>query len=88
MKKNKKIWFIVLVSIFATLWAASLVFLGFATLSETITDSIETWYSTKYEEKTLNLFKISMWSTFINTVLLSFILLYKEFKKKYLSNKN
>ena len=85
--KKKKVWFIVLVSIFATLWLTSLVFLGFATLSDSITTSIETWYSTKFEEKTLDLLKVSMWATLVNTIALMFVLLYQEFKKKYITNK-
>jgi ABC-type phosphate/phosphonate transport system permease subunit len=83
--KKKKIWFIVLVSIFATLWATSLLFLGFATLSDSITDSIQTWYSNKFEEKTLNLLKVSMWSTVLTTFALTVTLLAKELKKKYIS---
>ena len=88
MNKNKKrTWFIVLVSTFATLWVASLVFLGFSTLSENITNSIESWYATKFEEKTLDLFKVSSWSTILTTCALMIVLLAKELKKKYLTTK-
>ena len=83
--KKNKIIFIVLISTFATLWVASLLFLGFATLSDSITNSIETWYAVKFEEKTLNLFKFSMWTTIISTLGLIFTLLSKELKKKYIS---
>ena len=81
--KTEKIWFIVLVSLFATLWLASLVFLGFATLSETITSSIENWYSTTFENKTLDLMKVSLWSTVLTTFSLTVTLLFKEIKKRY-----
>ena len=87
MKKSKKnkIIFIVLVSTFATLWVASLLFLGFATLSDSITNSIQTWYANTFEEKTLNLLKFSMLSTIITTFALVVTLLAKELKKKYIS---
>lgn len=81
--KTKKVWFIVLVSVFATLWVASLVFLGFATLSDSITNSIETWYAGKFEEKTLNLMKTSLWGTVISTTALTITLLFKELRKRY-----
>lgn len=86
-KNKKKVWFIVLVSIFATFWVASLVFLGFATLSENITNAIETAYSKVFEEKTLNLLKVTLWSSVISTFALIVTLLAKELKKKYISNK-
>ena len=87
MKKSKKnkIVFIVLVSTFATLWVASLLFLGFATLSDSITNSIQTWYANAFKEKTLNLLKFSMWSTILTTFALVVTLLAKELKKKYIS---
>ena len=85
MKNNKKkIWFIVLVSIFATLWITSLLFLGFSTLSESITNSIETAYANRFEESTLNLQTTSMWATVITTSALTITLLAKELKKKYI----
>ena len=88
MNKNKKrTWFIVLISVFATFWVASLVFLGFATLSENITNSIETWYADTFEEKTLDLFKVSSWATIINTFALVVTLLSTELKKKYFLTK-
>lgn len=81
--KTKKIWFIVLVSLFGALWLASLLLLGFATLSDSITNSIETWYAKTFEEKTLNLMKVSMWATVISTFALTVTLLFKELKKRY-----
>lgn len=83
--KTKKIWFIVLVSAFATLLAASLVFLGFATLGEeTVGKSITDWYEGKHEDKALNLLSKSMWAVVINSFALIVVLLAKELKKKYL----
>ena len=85
MKSNtKKVWFIVLISVFGLLWLTSLLFLGFATLSDSITKSIETWYASIREESTLNLLKVSSWSTIITTLALVITLLAKELKKKYL----
>jgi hypothetical protein len=86
MKKNnkKKVWFIVLVSIFSVLWVASIVFLGFATLSETITDAIESAYSSTFTDKTLNLLTVSMWGVVLSTIALVITLLAQEIKKKYL----
>lgn len=81
--KTRKIWFIVLVSLFATLWLTSLVFLGLATLSDSITDSIETWYTTTFEDKTLDLMKVSLWSTLLTTFALTVTLLFREIKKRY-----
>ena len=72
---------------FGLLWITSLVMLGFATLSENITTSIETWYANTFEEKTLNLLKVSLWSTVITTFALTVTLLAKEFKKKYILGK-
>lgn len=82
--KKKKITFIVLISVFATLWVTSLVFFGISMLADTATKSIETWYASKFTEKTLNLYKVSMWSTVITTFALLMTLLAKEFKKKYI----
>ena len=90
MKKDKKqITFIVVLSIFLLLWVTSLIFLGFATLSESITDSIQSWYSEKFSDpegttKTLNLLKVSTYATIITTVSVVITLLSKEIKKKYL----
>lgn len=81
--KRKKICFITLVSLFAFLWISSLLFLGFATLSDSITTSIESWYATKFEEKTLNLMKVSLWSTVLSTFALTVTLLFQEIKKRY-----
>ena len=81
--KTKKIWFIVLVSLFATLWVSSLVFLGFATLSDNITGSIESWYAKTFQDKTLNLMKTSLWGTVLTTFALTVTLLFKELKKRY-----
>ena len=81
--KTRKICFIVLVSLFTTLWLTSLVFLGFATLSDSITKSIETWYSTTFENKTLELINVSLWSTLLTTFALTLTLLFKEIKKRY-----
>ena len=83
-EKKKKIWFIVLVSIFATLWVASLVFLAISTLNYDITEKIQTAYANKFEDKTLNLFKLSFYSTIITTAGLLITLLFKELRKKYL----
>lgn len=88
MKNNsnkKKIWFIVLVSVFGVLWATSLVFLGISALSESATESIENWYANTFADKTLNLAKVSMWSTVISTFSLVVTLLAKEIKKRYVS---
>ena len=82
-KKTKKICFIVLVSLFALLWVTSLVFLGFATLSESITNTIETWYSEKFTDKTLDLMNVSLWSTVLSTFALTVTLLFKEIQKRY-----
>lgn len=82
--KRNKIIFIVLISVFATLWVASLVFFGISTLADSATKSIETWYADKFTEKTLNLYKVSMWATVINTFAVLVTLLAKELKKKYL----
>ena len=90
MKKDKKkIIFIVVLSVFLTLWVASLVFLGFATLSESITESIQNWYSEKFSDpegtvKTLNLLKVSTYATIITTASVVITLLFKEIKKRYL----
>ena len=90
MKKDKKqIAFIVVHSIFLLLWVTSLVFLGFAALSETITESIQSWYSEKFSNpeetvKTLNLLKVSTYATIITTSAVVITLLSKEIKKKYL----
>lgn len=90
MKKDKKqIAFIVVLSIFLLLWVTSLVFLGFAALSETITESIQSWYSEKFSNpeeivKTLNLLKVSTYATIITTSAVVITLLSKEIKKKYL----
>ena len=90
MKKDKKqIAFIVVLSIFLLLWVTSLVFLGFAALSETITESIQSWYSEKFSNpeetvKILNLLKVSTYATIITTSAVVITLLSKEIKKKYL----
>ncbi len=90
MKKDKKqITFIVVLSIFLLLWVTSLLFLGFATLSESITDSIQSWYTEKFSKpdevaKTLNLLKVSTYATIISTSAVVITLLAKEIKKKYL----
>ena len=81
--ETKKILFIVFVSLFATLWVTSLVFLGFATLSDNITGSIESWYAKSFEGKTLNLMKTSFWGTLLTTIALTITLLFKELKKRY-----
>ena len=81
--KKQKIWFIVLVSLFATLWVTSLVFLGFATLGPSVTDKIQTWYAETFENKTLNLMNVSLWATVITTFALTVTLLFKEIKKRY-----
>ena len=93
-KKKEKIWFIVLVSVFATLWVASMVMLGLSVFSETATVGIETWYTETFtnaeavaigeaEEKVLNLFSTSMYFTLFSTAGLLIVLLFKELKKKY-----
>ena len=65
-KKSQKIWFIVLVSIFATLWVASMVMVSIAAFNETTTLAIENWYKEintdpnalgQTEEKTLDLYE-------------------------------
>lgn len=85
MKNSKsKIWFIVLISIFGVLWLTSLTFFGISTLSESITDSIQTWYSDTFTDKTLDLSKVSLWATIVTTTAVVITLLWKEIKKKYL----
>ena len=82
-QKKNKIIFIVFVSIFATLWFASLLFLGFATFSETITTAIQNAYSNVFKNKTLNLMKVTIWSTLLTTTGLVVTLLFQDIKKKY-----
>ena len=93
-KKSQKVWFIVLVSIFATLWVASMVTLGIAAFSEGTTLKIETWYTETFtdeeavlmgeeEEKVLDLLNVGKWATIISTTALLVVLLFKELKKKY-----
>jgi len=90
-KKTEKILFIVFVSLFATLWVASMVMLGIAAFSETTTASIEAWYlenhpadpTTGAEAKTLDLLNVTTWATIINTAALLITLLFNELKKKY-----
>ena len=93
-KKSQKVWFIVLVSIFATLWVVSMVTLGIAAFAEGPTLKIETWYTETFtnaeavalgeaEEKVLNLFSTSMYFTIFSTAGLLIVLLFKELKKKY-----
>ena len=81
--KKNKIWFIVCLSVFGFLWLVSLIFFGFATLSENITESIQNWYSSIFEEKTLNLYKVSLWGTVLSTTALLITLLFKDIKKRY-----
>ena len=83
MNKKNKICFIVFLSIFIAIWLASLVFLGITSFSDTTTKSIETWYATKYEEKTLNLAKVSLYGTLLSTCAIVVTLLFKEIKKTY-----
>lgn len=93
-KKSQKIWFIVLVSLFGTLWVFSMVMLAIGAFSEPTTLKIETWYSETFtdadavtlgeaEEKTLDLMNVSTWMTVINTAALLIVLLFGELKKKY-----
>ena len=93
-KKSQKVWFIVLVSIFATLWVVSMVTLGIAAFAEGPTLKIETWYTEtftdqeavlmgKEEEKVLNLLNVGKWMTIINTAGLLIVLLFRELKKRY-----
>ena len=83
-ERKNKIVFIVFVSVFAFFWVASLLFLAFSVFSDNITNAIQSAYSKAFKEKTLNLFKVSFWSTLISTVLLVITLLFDEVKKKYL----
>lgn len=92
-KKNKKIWFIVLVSVFGVLWLYSLVMLSLAAFNDSVTLSIESWYlenhpedlATGQEAKTLDLLNVSTWMFAINTAALLIVLLFKELKKKYIT---
>lgn len=95
-KKSQKIWFIVLVSIFATLWVASMVMVSIAAFNETTTLAIENWYKEintdpnaigQVEEKTLNLFNVSAWALALSTAGLLIVLLFTELKKKYNNKK-
>lgn len=85
MKNNKKnkIWFIVCLSVFGFFWLASLIFFGFANLSENITESIQNWYAKSFEGKTLNLFNVSLFGTVLSTSALLITLLFKEIKRRY-----
>ena len=83
-KKSHKIVFIVFLSLFATWWVASLVFLGFATFSENITESIQAAYAKAFKDKTLDLMKVTIWTTFLSTACLVTTLLFDDVKKKYL----
>ena len=82
-KKGNKIAFIIVASILAVLWVASLVFLAFAVYSADITSAIQNAYAKVFKDKTLNLFKVTLWSTMITTVLLVGTLLFDEVKRKY-----
>ena len=84
MKKKKSVLFIILVAVFATFWLASLLFLGFATFSDTITGAIEQAYSNVFKEKTMSLLSVTLWSTTIFTAALLITLLWDEIKRKYL----
>ena len=97
-EKSKKIYFIVFVSLFAALWAFSMVSLGIAAFSETTTASIEAWYSETFtdadavalgeaKEAELDLMNFSTWMTVISTAGLLITLLFKELKKKYVVKK-
>ena len=90
-KKKEKILFIVFVSVFATLWVASMVMLGIAAFNETATASIEAWYLEKHPAdpttgaaaETLDLLTFTTWTTIITTAGLLITLLFAELKKRY-----
>jgi len=83
-KRNvKKILYIVLLSILGVIFVASLTFGAIGAFATNTKESIETWYSTKFD-KDLVLLKKSLTWLLISSALLILTLSFKEFKKKYI----
>jgi energy-coupling factor transporter transmembrane protein EcfT len=79
----KKILYIVLIVVLALIFVASLTFGAIAAFTNDTKESIEVWYSTKYE-KDFSLLKQSIIWLIISATLLTITLSFKDFKAKYI----
>jgi glucan phosphoethanolaminetransferase (alkaline phosphatase superfamily) len=79
----KKILYIVLIVVLALIFVASLTFGSIAAFTNDTKESIEVWYSTKYE-KDFSLLKQSIIWLIISATLLTITLSFKDFKAKYI----
>ena len=79
----KKILYITLLVILSIVFVASLTFGTIAAFTENTRESIEGWYTSKFE-KDLSLLKQSLIWLLVSATLLVLTLSFKDFKKKYI----
>ena len=82
-QKAKKILYIILVTILATLLVASLVFGSIGAFTTTAKESIETWYFSTFK-KEISLLKSSIITLLVSSILLTITLSFDDFKKKFI----
>lgn len=80
----KKILYIVLLVILATLFVTSLTFGSIAAFTGELNDNIEVWFAEKLKKDDFSLLKQSITWLLVSAVLLIFTLSFKDFKKKYI----
>ena len=79
----KKILYIALLVILATIFVASLTFGAIAAFTSNVREDIEIWYLDKFE-KNISLLKQSIIWLLVSASLLTLTLSFKDFKKKYI----
>lgn len=83
-QKAKKIIYIILLTVLAIVFVASLTFGTIAAFFTTAKESIEDWYLASFD-KEIALFKVSIIGLISSCILLIFTLSYKDIKRKYLN---